>query len=309
MAKEIVMQSGFAHRASLSLFGIRVEFESNSQKAIVIAHECISRGNQTLFSNADGQTIYVVLIMYEVNRPRVRGREHIDSTSLHLNFGDVTVRADPRSGHAVCEFPPGGELGESFAEAINTVVMFLVAQAGRIPVHGAAIMLGAVAVVLAGPSGAGKSTLALAAAQAGLEVLSEDTVFVQCHPKLRLWSRTDAIHVFENDAPVDAEGGMRLRSGRWKKVLPLATRRDYADSARLCVLARGDKLSLTPMAPDDAVSALTENPEPGYEFYGARGVEAVRLLAGSGAWRLTLSKSPHEAVGLLRQSFAPAGLG
>ena len=64
----------------------------------------------------------------------------------------------------------------------------------------------------------------MAAAHAGLDVLSEDTVFVQLHPKLRLWSRTEAIHVFENDAPAGAEGGMRLRSGRWKKVLPLATR-------------------------------------------------------------------------------------
>ncbi len=249
--------------------------------------------------------IYIVLTMYAVNRPRPHDREHVDSTSLYLNFGDVTVRANPLSGCGVCEFPAGCEFGEPFAEAINTVIMFLVAQAGRIPVHAAAIMLGDVAVVLAGPSGAGKSTLAMAAAQAGLDVLSEDTVFVQLHPKLRLWSRTDAIHVFENDAPAGAEGGMRLRSGRRKRLLPLATRRDHADNATLCVLARGDDLSLTPMAPDEAVTALTANPEPGYEFYGARGVEAVRLLAGSGAWRLTLSKSPRDAIGLIRQVFAP----
>jgi len=303
------MPSEFAYRASLSLFGIRVEIESNSEEAIAIASECISRGDQTLFSNAEEQTIYVVLRMYGVNLPRAGDPEHIDSTSLYLNFGGVSVRANPLSGRGTCEFPPGGEFGEPFAEAINTVVMFLVAQAGRIPVHAAAIMLGDVAVVLAGPSGAGKSTLAMAAAQAGLDVLSEDTVFVQLRPKLRLWSRTEAIHVFENDAPAGAEGGLRLRSGRWKKVLPLATRRSYADSATLCVLASGDNLSLTPMAPDEAITTLTANPEPGYEFYGARCAEAVRLLAGSGAWRLTLSKSPHEAIGLIRQVFAPDGPG
>lgn len=299
------MPSEFAYRASLSLFGIRIKIESNSETAIAIARECISRGNQTQFSNAGEQTIYVVLTMYAVNRPPACDREHVDSQSLTLNFGDVAVRADPLSGHGVCEFPAGSELGEPFAEAVNTVVMFLVAQAGRIPVHAAAIMLGDVAVVLAGPSGAGKSTLAMAAAEARLDVLSEDTVFVQCHPKLRLWSRTDAIHVFENDAPAVAERGMRFRSGRWKKVLPLATRRDHADGAVLCVLARGDALSLKPMAPDDAVTALTANPEPGYEFYGARAVEAVRLLAASRAWRLTLSRSPHEAIALIRQAFAP----
>ncbi len=299
------MQSGFVHRASLSLFGIRVEFESNSEEAIAIARECISRGNQTLFSNADERTIYIVLTMYDVNRPPAQDREHVDSTSLTLNFEGVKVWANPLSGRGMCEFPPGSEHGEPFSEAINTVALYLVAQAGRIPVHAAAIMLEDVAVVLAGSSGAGKSSLAMAAAQAGLDVLSEDTVFVQCEPKLRLWSRTEAIHVFENDAPAGAEGGMRLRSGRWKKVLPLATRRDYADSARLCVLARGDELSLKPMVADDAIIALTANPEPGYEFYGARAVEAVRLLAEQGAWQLTLSRSPREAIALIRQVFAP----
>jgi len=247
--------------------------------------------------------------MYDVNQMPARGCQHIDSASLTLNFGTVAIRADVASGHGVCEFSSGGEFDESFAEAVNTLVMFLVAQAGRIPVHAAAIMVGDVAVVLAGPSGAGKSMLAMAAAQAELDILSEDTVFVQLHPKLLLWSRTEAIHVFENDAPIGAKGGMRLRSGRWKKVLPLASRRDYADSATLCVLARGDVLSLTPMAPDEAVIALTANPEPGYEFYGARGIKAVQLLAGSGAWRLTLSKSPHEAIRLIRQNFAPSDPG
>src|ERR1700761_5597362 len=114
MAKENVMPGGFAYRASLSLFGIRVEIESNSEKALAIAHECISRGNQTLFSNAEGQTIYVVLTMYDVNQPAAQGCEHVDSTSLYLNFGDVAVRANPLSGRGVCEFPAGAEFGEPF---------------------------------------------------------------------------------------------------------------------------------------------------------------------------------------------------
>ena len=92
-------------------------------------------------------------------------------------------------------------------------------------------------------------------------------------------------------------------------MLPLATRRHYADSAKLCVLARGDAFLLSLLVSVVAVSALTVNPEPGYEFYGERGVEAVRLLAGNGAWRLALSKSPHEANALIRQVFAQDGPG
>jgi energy-coupling factor transporter ATP-binding protein EcfA2 len=166
-------------------------------------------------------------------------------------------------------------------------------------------MLQETAVVLAGPSGSGKSSLALAAAHAGLTVLSEDTVFVQLRPKLRLWSRMDAIHVLERDAPAGALGAMRFRSGRWKKILPMAMPQNFADEAVLCVLAAGADLSLTPMAPEDAIAALTANPEPGYEFYGARSVEAVRMLAVNGAWRLTLSKSPHEAIDLIRRTIVP----
>jgi len=53
------MPSEFAYRASLSLFGIRVEVESNSENAIAITRECISRGNQTQFSNDEDRPIYV----------------------------------------------------------------------------------------------------------------------------------------------------------------------------------------------------------------------------------------------------------
>src|SRR5437588_67451 len=113
------MPSEFAYRASLSLFGIRVEIESNSENAIAIASECISRGNQTLFSNAEERMIYIVLAIYDVNIPRAQNLEHVDSTSLTLNFGDVAVRANPLSGHGTCEFPPGAEFGEPFAEAVN----------------------------------------------------------------------------------------------------------------------------------------------------------------------------------------------
>jgi hypothetical protein len=162
---------------------------------------------------------------------------------------------------------------------------------------------------IVGESGSGKSTLALAAARAGLAVLSEDTVFVQFRPKLRLWSRTEAIHVLEKDVPAGASGAMRYRSGRWKKILPVDAPQNCADKAVLCVLAPGDGLSLTAMAPEDAVTALTANPEPGYEFYGARSIEAVRLLASDGAWRLTLSKSPSEAIDLIRHTIFPGKLG
>jgi hypothetical protein len=303
------MPSEFAHRASLSLFGVRVEVESNSESAAVAAQVRISSGKPADSLNDDQKSVYVVLSSYAVNELRERYADSINANSLCLAFGQITVRADAVSGRGVCEFPDDCEFDRRFAEAIDTVVLFLVAHAGRIPVHASAFLLQDTAIVLAGPSGSGKSTLALAAARAGLAVLSEDTVFVQFRPKLRLWSRTEAIHVLEKDVPAGASGAMRYRSGRWKKILPVDAPQNCADKAVLCVLAPGDGLSLTAMAPEDAVTALTANPEPGYEFYGARSIEAVRLLASDGAWRLTLSKSPSEAIDLIRHTIFPGKLG
>jgi hypothetical protein len=303
------MPSEFAHRASLSLFGVRVEVESSLESAAIAAQGRISSGKPADFSNDDQKSVYIVLSSYAVNEPREHCADSVDAVSLCLNFGQITVRADAVSGRGTCEFPDGCEFGQPFAEAIDTVVLFLVAHAGRIPVHASAIMLQDTAVTLAGPSGSGKSTLALAAAQAGLTVLSEDTVFVQLHPKLRLWSRTEAIHVLEKDAPAEAPSAVRYRSGRWKKILPVDAPQNCADKAVLCVLAPGDGLSLAAMQPDDAVIAVTANPEPGFDLYGARSVEAARLLAGNCAWRLTLSESPREAIDLIRRTILPGKSG
>lgn len=303
------MPSEFAHRASLSLFDVRVEVESNSERAAIAAHERLSSGKPADSPNDDQKSVYIVLSSYAVNEPREHCADSVDANSLCLTFGQVRVRADAASGHGICEFPGDCEFDRLFVEAIDTVVLFLVAHTGRIPIHAAAFMLQDTAIVLAGPSGSGKSTLALAAAQAGLAVLSEDTVFVQLRPKLRLWSRTEAIHVLEKDAPVGTSSAMRYRSGRWKKILPVDAPQNCADKAVLCVLAPGDGPSLTPMLPDDAVIAVTAHPEPGFDLYGARSVEAARLLAGNGAWRLTLSKSPREAIDLIRHTILPGKSG
>jgi hypothetical protein len=299
------MPSEFAHHAALSLFGVRVRVESNSESAIIAAQGRISLGEQADSLNDDQETVYIVLSSYAVNEPRERCADGVNANSLYLAFGQITVRADAESGRGICEFPDDCEFDRVFAEALDTIVLFLVAHAGRIPIHASAFMLQDTAIVLAGPSGSGKSTLALAAAQVGLTVLSEDTVFVQPAPKLRLWSRTEAIHVFEKDAPAEASGAMRYRSGRWKKILPVHKPQNFADKAVLCVLSAGYGLSLTPMAPNDAVTAVTANPEPGFDLYGARSVEAARLLAGHGAWRLTLSKSPRDAIDLIRHIILP----
>jgi hypothetical protein len=97
---------------------------------------------------------------------------------------------------------------------------------------------------------------------------------------------------------------MRFRSGRWKKALAIAAPRRTAECAILCVLRRGDEIELEPIAQTQAVAEVVTDPEPGYEFYGERSTAAARALAESGAWRLTLSADPAEAIDLVRRIFA-----
>jgi hypothetical protein len=285
-----------------ALFGIRVCFESDRRETLDAALALYPLHDDAPMQE---QAVYIVLETYDV-KGIPPDSMRVDGMELSIVRDGIVLQADGMRRRGVCIFPNELPNDDVVSDAINTVAMFLVAQAGRVPVHASAVMFGERAVVLAGRSGAGKSSLALAADRAGYPVLSDDTVFVQTQPKFALWALPQAIHVFEQDAAGQARNGMRFRSGRWKHALPVAAPRFRADQALLCVLARGEDVSLKPIAEADAVAALTCDPEPGYEFYGTRAVDAVRAIARGGTWRLTLSRNPAEAIGVLAAAFAGA---
>jgi hypothetical protein len=284
------------------LFGIRVAFRSNDKRAMEVALALYPewKGSDT---PQDGDSIYIVLTAYDVNR--LGGDlHHAETHLLTIERKGIVIRGDGAARRGSCGFVHDtGD--EELADLINTLVLFLIGHAGRVPLHASAVMLENTAIVFAGASGAGKSTLALAAIRAGLPLLSDDTIFVQTKPGFRIWSLAGPIHVFEKDAPQDMEGGMRFRGGRWKKSLAAPERRRMADRAILCVLEPGEDAALMTLPRDEAVAALTVSQEPGYQFYGEASVLAARALAASGAWQLILSADPMEAIALIRRHFAP----
>ena len=287
------------------LFGVRAILRSTDAQALKVALDAYSAWDDSDY----GQTISVTVVLktYGVNESAGADASRIEGDKLSVTQGGISVCADGLCGKGICTFPRGAHAvaDGNFGDMINLAVMFLIAWTGRIPIHASAVMIGDTAIALAGRSGSGKSTLALAASRASLSVLSDDTIMVQTTPRFRVWSMIRAIHVFEKDAPADMEGGLRLRSGRWKKALPVAAARHIAEKAQLCVLARGDTVRLEPMERADAVAHLEGMLEPGYDFYGARMTEALRALAEDGAWRLTLSADPAEAIKVLLRAFAP----
>jgi len=216
-----------------------------------------------------------------------------------LGWADATTgRAEFLAAKAAVVGP------EALTEALDTLLLFLLCRSGRTPVHAAGIVHAGRALVLAGPSGAGKSTLALAAQRRGLVILSDDTVYIQLRPALRVWGFRRPLHVFPEDAsrftgvePV----GQRLRAGKLKAVVPIvhdASAPLVADRAALIVLSRGERLALDPLEPAAAIAALGPL-EAGFDLLTEASARAMDALAAAGAWRLTLTHDPVAAVDFL----------
>jgi len=301
------MPSEFEIYSDTVLFGIRILFESNDRKVL---DDAVSHYSQRSQREDAGIThdvsVYVVLETYNVSE-FVSESAHTDEAGLSIVRDGIFMRADCERRRGACIFPDEFRGTEKVRDAIDTVVLFLVAHAGRVPVHASAVMFGETAVVFAGRSGAGKSSLALAANRAGYPVLSDDTIFVQTAPDFCVWALPQAIHVLEKDAPAGAQSSARFRSGRWKRAIPIAVPRHKAERTHLCVLGRGNEVSLREMPEAEAVDALTREPEPGYEFYGARATEAVRAIAAGGCSRLLLSGDAEAAMTVLATAFAGGG--
>lgn len=224
----------------------------------------------------------------------------VEGSRLTLIGGGIDGEADARTGQARCVVPPGlaDDPVALAAEVLDTLLLFLLTRTGgRTPVHAAGIIVGGTALVLAGPSGSGKSTLALAAAERGLPVLSDDTLYVQRDPGLRVWGFPRPIHVFAEDAPSGLHA-FRMRAGKRKAVIALPKTARVAEAAKLIVLRRGERLALTPI---DRAAAMAElaRLDAGFDLLAEASAAAIAALVGEGALALTLARDPRQAIDFL----------
>jgi hypothetical protein len=70
----------------------------------------------------------------------------------------------------------------------------------------------------------------------------------------------------------------------------------------LVVITPGEKVEIERVSPRRLLDGLPQ-PEPGFDLLKPEVEQALAAIAKSGAWRLTLSKSPEEAISLLRSQF------
>ena len=231
----------------------------------------------------------------------------VDGPRLRLT-GAAEGWADARSLTGSCRVarglaePPGRLAGE----AIDPLLLFLLCRSGRVPLHAAGVMCGRTAVLLAGPSGSGKSTLSLAAVARGLRILSDDTVYIQMLPRLRIWGLPRPLHVFPADAP-GFIGETRLRGGKLKAAVPVPRwpGPPVAEEAAVVLLERGERVRLEPVEPETAAGALSRL-EPGFDLLARESAEAIAAVTAMGAWRLTLTRDPAAAIDALMGRFGLA---
>lgn len=252
---------------------------------------------------ADGPPIALDL---EASDEAAPGPIHIEVQGSRLRLtGGAQGWADASALAAACKVPRqlAQQPGRLAGEVLDTLLLFLLCRSGRIPLHAAGVMCGETAVLLAGPSGSGKSTLSLAAMGRGLRILSDDTVYIQMLPRLRIWGLPRPLHVFPADAPRFTEG-TRLRGGKLKAAVP-APRwpgPPVADSAAVVLLERGERVRLEPVEATVAADALSRL-EPGFDLLAGESAEAIAAVTAPGAWRLTLTGDPAAAVEALMERF------
>ncbi|MEO7691155.1 MAG: hypothetical protein ABIS51_17870 [Sphingomonas sp.] len=234
----------------------------------------------------------------------------VEGQHLWIEGGGIVASADARTGRARCRVSATYLLDRDALrrKLLDPVILFLVTRRGRTPIHAAGFLMGDLAVLLAGPAGAGKSCLALAAHQAGFRLLSDDTVYVSTAPSLRVWGIPNPIHLFAADAPVSNRGPARLRNGKLKHAVRVRPTRNppVAHRAALYVLDFGASATLQRI--DQAEALRRCGPlEAGFDLLQGPIETALEALTHDGAWRLTLSSRPGEAIALLADNLAALG--
>lgn len=294
-------------RSRLSPLGLSLDIEADDKDLLALALDRYSRwhGAVDLPRRA---SLRLSIHSGDAAIPAGACAVRVEANRLFITGPGLDAMADAGRYEARCTIPAWllAQPERLTGEVLDTLLLFLLTRAGRVPVHASAFLLDDVAVLLAGPSGSGKSCLALAAMQAGFPLLSDDTVYVQLEPRLRIWGLPGAVHVFPQDAPVGEDRPLRFRGGRLKMPVPPPDgelRAIAADRAVLCVLAHGKEVGLEALEADEVEACLGE-PAPGFDLLRAEVSAAVAAVTHRGAWRLTLSRDPREAIALIVDSFS-----
>jgi hypothetical protein len=287
------------HVREMRVLGIAVVCQSNSRYVCDRFAEvfAICQHDASAPTDAPPLTVQVMIVPWPDHgstSPPIRAFA-LDATRLVLHSPGSIAAIDPERREAVA-FASAAFAADRIAFArhlLEAMTLALLTHHDRHPLHASAITKGARAVLLTGPSGTGKSTLAHVAHAAGLNVLSEDTVWIQQHPEFQVWGLPRAVY-------------LRDGAGPDKLAVPLtgtaAAAICSAPTARVCLLERGHHSARMERLDADAIGrALSQDVAAGFDRYPERHLAVVRRLAAPGGWKLQLTDDATAALPFLRQ--------
>jgi len=282
------------HAVVLPVLGILIRFESNSRFVIAVVDRAFGRWR--IVADAAAETrdplrVRIIVTDGVEQDPIIVRHWAPDAKRIIAHTAASVGVSDPDRREAViCASRDLVATEVQFRGAmLDAMTLALLAQFDRHPVHAAALAHSGRAVLLAGESGVGKSTLAHLANDAGFDVMSEDTTWIQLDPALRVWGWPGYARL--------------LASSAGDKTLTQlgADRRScfVADDVSVCILRRGETASLDKASPEVIREALDATVAPGFDRFPQRHRAVVAALARNGGWQLTLSVNPADAVPLL----------
>lgn len=317
----------FGRTASLSFtttfpaYGVPLEVRSNAAAALDLAEVTFGawRGLDRSLVRLDRPARLDVVVHEPTGRTlpaRLTYRRH--GPVFLAASGSCLCAVLLEQQHAVC-FVPQQALGdpEWFGAHVNGCGLLAVSQHDRVPLHGAAVVSNGHAAVLVGPSGIGKSTLAYACHAAGLQVLSEEAVFVSLGdgpPRLwghvpSIWLDPLAVRFFPELAGqpvVERPSGKRrvAAPARAGEARPLLT---HSGPTILVVLGRATPGAGLRGADRGTVeSALAACEEEGFDQYPTERPAVEAWLTTLPAYQLDVGADPHLAAGMLRELLSAA---
>jgi hypothetical protein len=294
---------------TLPVLGISTRFGTNSRYVLDVIGESLGTWRSV---EVDGLRELVVTIVVHGGSERATGRSTVrhlcpDATRVIVHSAGSVGVSDPdrRSSVAYVTSALAADRDHFRTEVLEALTLALISHFDRHPVHAAALMRDDRAVLLAGATGAGKSTLAYLAHTAGIDVLSDDRVWVQREPRLRVWGWPGRVRLLPSAAFVFPELARSTHSlpepneGKLAIALPARSCRFVADRAEVCVLGSGTAASLERLEAPELLEALGGLLAAGFDRFPERHEAVLQELTAPGGWRLTLSPDPHEALPLL----------
>jgi hypothetical protein len=322
LARPAPARAGRMLSVTYPVLGIPIRYESDSPEVLAVAEEAFGCWSAAAPADHWADARPVTVRVHVVPGPEPREHPVTVGARVHglsaLSLRAPGVRGFAHAGRRVAAARITTAMLKQRAQfryaVLEAMTLFIVTTLDRQPVHAAAVMRGGTALLLAGPSGVGKSSLAYAALRAGLEVLSEDCIFLQEAPVPRAWGLPGFVHLHPDAArwfPELRDVSARVHNaGDLKLAVPSRGAVAGVERAGICLLRRGAEPRLERLPPAEIERAFVENLEQGFDLFADRIGPRVHRLAEHGGWRFTLPSSPVEAVPwLLRMLDALDGTG